>query len=229
MPADGVVLQPMEKSAGLSDRESSTSARRRLRQTWVFALNFIKHPRMVGTFAVSSPALVRRLLGGVDWAARRRIVEFGPGVGTITGAVLKTMSVDARLLAIEMNTDFVRELAIRFPDPRLAIVNGSAAELKRNLADHGWPDADLVISGIPFSTMPASVRDSILDAVACSLAPDGQFLVYQYANHILEPLRERFEVVERETEWRNLVPVRLFRCSRPRTVSGETERANPSS
>lgn len=229
MPADGVALQPMEESAGLSDREGSMSARRRLRQTWVFALNFIKHPRMVGTFAVSSPALVRRLLGGVDWSTRRRIVEFGPGVGTITGAVLKAMSADARLLAIEMNTDFVRELAARFPDPRLDIVNGSASDLARDMARRGWPAADLVISGIPFSTMPAGVRDGILDAVAGSLAPDGQFLVYQYANHILAPLRARFEVVERETEWRNLVPVRLFRCSRPRTVSGETERVAPSS
>ena len=218
----------MEESAALSDRDGSTSARGRLRQTWVFALNFIKHPRMVGTFAVSSPALVRRLLGGVDWATRRRVVEFGPGVGTITGAVLKAMSQEAGLLAIEMNTDFVRELGRRFPDPRLAIVNASAADLERELAGCGWPDADLVISGIPFSTMPVAVRDGILDAVAGTLAADGQFLVYQYANHVLEPLRARFAVVERETEWRNLVPVRLFRCSRPIVEPHKTERSTPS-
>lgn len=219
----------MDESAGLTARTGSPSTRRRLRQAWVFAVNFIKHPRMVGTFAVSSPALVRRLLDGVDWSKRRRVVEFGPGVGTITGAVLDAMAPEARLLAIEMNTDFVRELALRFPDPRLEIVNASAADLEGELAARQWADTDLVISGIPFSTMPAYVRDGILDAVAQSLAPEGEFRVYQYANHVLEPLRARFAVVERETEWRNLVPVRLFRCRQPLTGTGETERSAPSS
>lgn len=219
----------MDESAGMTAGTGSTTARRRLRQAWVFAVNFIKHPRMVGTFAVSSPALVRRLLEGVDWSARRRVVEFGPGVGTITGAVLEAMAPEAKLLAIEMNTDFVRELALRFPDPRLEIVNASAADLARELATRNWPDADLVISGIPFSTMPTQVRDGILDAVAASLAPAGEFRVYQYANHVLEPLRARFAVVECATEWRNLVPVRLFRCRQPLAAAGQTERPAASS
>lgn len=219
----------MDESAGLSSRERMESSRGRLRQAWVFALNFIKHPRMVGTFAVSSPALVRRLLDGVNWATCRRVVEFGPGVGTITGAVLKVMPADARLLAIEMNTDFVRELALRFPDPRLDVVNASAADLERELAARSWSAADLVISGIPFSTMPAEVRNSIMDAVAASLAPEGEFLVYQYGNHVLEPLQARFAVVEREIEWRNLVPVRVFRCRQPLRVDGQPERRSPSS
>lgn len=214
----------MDESADVTSREDPASIGGRLRQTLVFALNFLKHPRMVGTFAVSSPALVRRLLQGVDWSRQRRIVEFGPGVGTITGGILKAMAPEAGLLAIEMNTDFVRELERRFPDPRLHIVNASAADVQAQLARLGWPEADLVISGIPFSTMPAQVRDAILDAVAAMLAPDGQFLVYQYANHVLQPLRQRFAVVERESEWRNVVPVRIFRCRQPFAPAAEPER-----
>lgn len=206
----------MEKEAGLSDTERSTTAPTgALRRAFLFAVNFIRHPRTVGTFAVSSPALVQRLLDPVDWARCRHVVELGPGVGTITRAILDAMPRSGRLLALEMNADFVRELRRGFQGDQLTVVHGSAADLERHLADNRFGTVDLVISGIPFSTMPSSLRERTLDIVARSLAPEGLFLVYQYANHVLEPLQRRFADVQREVEWRNLVPVRIFRCSRP--------------
>lgn len=209
----------MEKPAGVSDTERSTTASAgTLRRAFLFALNFLKHPRTVGTFAVSSPALVQRLLDPVDLTRCRYAVELGPGVGTITRGMLDAMSPAGRLLALEMNEDFVRQLGRDFRDERLTVAHGSAADLEQHLRDHRIARVDLVVSGIPFSTMPAAVRERTLDAVARSLAPEGMFLVYQYANHVLEPLQRRFAVVERESEWRNLVPVRIFRCSRPYPV-----------
>ncbi|MBX3725548.1 MAG: methyltransferase domain-containing protein [Xanthomonadales bacterium] len=196
--------------------ERSTTAREgALRRALVFALNFVKHPRMVGTFAVSSPALVRRLLDSTLWSEARRIVELGPGVGTITAAMLARMAPAARLLAIEMNRDFVAELGRQFPDPRLHVAHGSAADLHLHLREAGFDRVDLVVSGIPFSTMPPAIRDRTLDAVAATLAPAGCFLVYQYSAKVLPHLARRFAVVEREREWRNLVPVHVFRCRRP--------------
>lgn len=207
----------MEDRARLSDTECSTAAPGGgLRRALIFIANFLKHPKMVGTFAVSSPALVQRLLDPVDWQCCRHAVELGPGVGTITRAILEAMPASARLLALEMNADFVRELGRSLPDDRLTLVHGSAADLVRHLADARVPPVDLVVSGIPFSTMPATIRDQTLDAVAASLAPGGSFVVYQYANHVLAPLQARFARVERSQEWRNLVPVRIFRCSQPR-------------
>lgn len=183
----------------------------RLRRGLLFVLNFLKHPRMVGTFAVSSPALVQRLLRDVDWSACRTIVELGPGVGTITEAILRRMPADARLLAIETNLDFVAELRRTLADPRLTVVHGSAAELHRHVeAGRG---VDLVVSGIPFSTMPPPVREAVLSEVDAALSPHGRFLVYQYSGRVLPLLRRRFRVLAREVEWRNLVPMRLFRCA----------------
>lgn len=187
----------------------------RLRRALLFALNFFKHPRMVGTFAVSSPALVQRLLAPVDWQQCRTVVELGPGVGTITRALLAAMPARARLIAIETNADFVRELRMALPDPRLQVVAGSAAELDRHLHELGVGAVDVVVSGIPFSTMPAQAREDTLDAVAGALGERGQFLVYQYSAMIREPLRQRFHQVHSEREWRNLVPVHLFRVSQP--------------
>lgn len=206
----------MEEPAGLSDMERSTAAPGgALRRALIFVVNFIKHPKMVGTFAVSSPALVQRLLEGIDWDRVRSVVELGPGVGTITRALLDAMPPSSRLIALEMNADFVGELRRGLPDPRFTVVHGSAADLTAHLATHRVGVADLVVSGIPFSTMPAQVRDQTLDSVAKSLNSDGCFVVYQYSDHVQEPLRKRFGRVDRELEWRNLVPVKVFRCRDP--------------
>lgn len=206
----------MTKPVKWSDMERSTPATGgTLRRALLFLATFVRNPKMVGTFAVSSPALVRRLVSLVDWTRCHNVVELGPGVGTITRGLLDAMPDAGRLLALETSADFVAELGRSLPDPRLIAVHGSAEGLASHLSQVQMGAVDLVVSGIPFSTMPAHVREGILDAVAASLAPEGCFLVYQYTGHVEEPLRRRFAQVERTLEWRNLVPVRIFRCRQP--------------
>lgn len=193
----------------------------RLRRGLVFAINFLKHPRMVGTFAVSSPALVQRLLAPVDWSTVRTVVELGPGVGTITRAIMDALPPGGQLVAVEMNSDFVRELRRQMPDTRLTVVHGSAADLEQHLANLELDTVDLVVSGIPFSTMPPTVRDQTLDAVANVLNKKGEFLVYQYSRQVGSQLEDRFDKVDREREWRNLVPIWLYRSRGARSRTGQ--------
>ena len=86
---------------------------------WLFATNFLKHPVMLGSIIPSSRRLIRTLLAPVDWERARYLVEYGPGVGTITRQILERMHPDARLLALEINQDFVRYLQSAIDDPRL--------------------------------------------------------------------------------------------------------------
>jgi len=55
----------------------------------LFARNFFKYPSMLGSVVPSSRFLVKDLMGQIDWERARVLVEFGPGVGTITREVLK--------------------------------------------------------------------------------------------------------------------------------------------
>jgi len=57
----------------------------------LFSRNFLKHPRMLGSVIPSSRFLVNRLLRQVDWSRARTIVEYGPGVGTITSHLLRRL------------------------------------------------------------------------------------------------------------------------------------------
>ncbi len=54
----------------------------------------------------------------VDWQKAKVVVEYGPGVGTITQEVLKRMRPDATLIAIELNPNFFRVLEAEIHDPR---------------------------------------------------------------------------------------------------------------
>ena len=167
---------------------------------------------MLGSLIPSSRFLVDRVLGQVDWQRARTIVEYGPGVGTLTGEILRRLRPDATLVAIETNGDFVRYLQRTVGDRRLQVVEGSAAEAHTVLAARGLGHADYVISGIPYSTMPAQVRDQILRTTHDVLHPDGAFLVYQFTRAVLPYLRNTFALVDQRFEPRNIMPARLFFC-----------------
>jgi phospholipid N-methyltransferase len=191
----------------------------------LFAQNFVKHPKMLGSVIPSSRFLVNRLLGEVDWPRARVILEYGPGVGTFTREILRRMSPDGALIVFETNGDFVRFLRRRIDDPRLQVVHGSAADAGAVLRERGVSHADYVISGIPYSTMPAEVRDSILQTTGAALRPDGVFLVYQFTRAVLPSLMEVFGSVREEFEPRNVMPARLFYCrTGPHHRERETER-----
>jgi len=202
-------------AAPLSVPAPAPSGPQRWHGALVFVANFLRHPLQVGTAFRSSRALVRRIADGSPWPRYRRVLELGPGVGTVTAALLQRLPADARLLAVEANPHFVAELQRTLPDRRLLLLPGDAADLPDLLARHTPGCFDAVVSGIPFSTMPIATRRTVLDAVVAALADDGELLVYQHSALVLPLLRERFDAVAAETEWRSLVPMRVFRCRRP--------------
>jgi phospholipid N-methyltransferase len=199
----------------------------RSRQVLLFGRNFIKHPRMLGSLIPSSRFLVNHVLSEVDWNRARVILEYGPGVGTFTAEILRRMGPDAVLVVLETNTDFVRFLRRRFKDDRLHIIHGSAAEADAALAGLGFDHADYVVSGIPYTTMPPELRETILRKTHAVLHPNGAFLVYQFTRSVLPYLREVFRLVHQDFEPLNLMPARLFYC-RHQVENGNGQRSNGS-
>ena len=164
----------------------------------LFARNFFRHPRMLGSIVPSSRFLIKQLLEPINWGRARVIVEYGPGVGGITAEVLRHMRADATLVAIEMNPDFVRYLGEAITDKRLRVVQGSAADVDDILRRFGFLRADYIISGIPFSTIAAPVREQILRKTHDVLEPGGAFLVYQFSTRVLQDLKRVFGYVGRK-------------------------------
>jgi phospholipid N-methyltransferase len=197
----------------------------RRNQLLLFALNFFKHPKMLGSLIPSSRYLTDRLLRRIDWKRARVIVEYGPGVGTFTAEVLQRMYPGATLVVIETNEDFVRFLQESLPDPRLHVVHGSAEDVGSILARLGCGAADYVISGIPFSTMPEDLRDRILGATRAALRAEGQLLVYQFSTKVEPHLQRVFRHVHRDFEPLNVLPAQVFYCTRNGTPVDQARKA----
>jgi phospholipid N-methyltransferase len=177
---------------------------------WQFLRGFLKNPVMVGSIIPSSRVLIEKMLAPVDWANTKLFVEYGPGVGTFTRPVLEHLGSDAKLVTIDTNPDFTRFLRESIDDPRLITVNGSAADVERILADQDLGSADYVLSGLPFSTLPAGVGEDIAEATAKVIRPGGAFLVYQFSPKVLDFIKPHFDPIRRGFEWINVPPATLF-------------------
>jgi phospholipid N-methyltransferase len=184
----------------------------RSEQILLFGRNFIKHPKMLGSLIPSSRFLVNKVLNEVDWARARVFLEYGPGVGTFTTEILRRMRPDAVVIALETNADFVRFLRGKIHDDRLHVVHGSAADADKALARLNLSHADYILSGIPYTTIPADVREVILRKTHALLHPNGAFLVYQFTRTVLPYLQQVFESIQQDFEPLNVMPARLFFC-----------------
>jgi phospholipid N-methyltransferase len=165
---------------------------------------------MVGSIIPSSRLLIERMLKPVDWDNTKLFVEYGPGVGTFTRPILEKMGDDAKLIAIDTNSDFINYLGKSIDDDRLVPVTGSAADVEQIIRDQGFDFADYVLSGIPFSTLPPGLGDDIAAATAKVVRPGGAFLVYQFSPKVLNFIKPHFDRIERGFEWVNVPPATLF-------------------
>lgn len=175
-----------------------------------FLRGFLKHPVMVGSVIPSSRALIARTLEPVDWVHTKLFVEYGPGVGTFTTAILDKLAPDATLVTIDTNDEFTDYLRETVPDPRLVAVTGSAADVRKILADRGLGQADYVLSGLPFSTLPPGVGPRIAAETAGALRPGGAFIAYQFSPKVRDFMAPHFGRIDRAFEWRNVPPASVF-------------------
>lgn len=200
-----------DKKNPVSTRASGASF---LSQWGMFFRQFVKHPGMIGSIIPSSQALVDAMLDQVDWHNTRLIVEYGPGVGTFTRPILDRLHPDATLLAIDLNLDFVAWLESQIDDPRLKVVHGSAADVRRFIRQAGHRHADYVLSGIPFSTLPPGVGEAICAETRTALRPGGEFLIYQYSRYVRRLVDPVFPAVSDRLLWRNIPPCRMIRAQK---------------
>ena len=179
----------------------------------LFVRNFLKYPAMQGSLIPSSHFLVNGMLRQVDWERARVLVEFGPGVGTMTREILRRMHPDATLVTIELNAEFVHFLQDEISDPRLRVVHGSAADVLQILRNLNFYLADYIISSLPYAAMGDAIRRGIMQESRRVLSSDGSLLFFQYTTAILPSLRSSFSSVRQEFELLNFPPALILNCT----------------
>ncbi len=175
-----------------------------------FFRSFLANPRAVGAILPTSKRAVRDMLDMANLKQARVVVELGAGTGVYTEEVLKRLRPDARFLAFEIDPELVSTLSGRFNDPRLRIIQGSAEHVEEYLEGE---KVNVIVSGIPFTSLPIQVRKNIFKEITQILAPDGVMVAIQYSTMVQRDLERYFASVRRRLSPLNVPPAFLFACS----------------
>lgn len=201
---NGSELAEERRSARLMRRVS-----RALGPAGVFFQGFLEHPRMVGSIIPSSRSTIDKMLAPVNWDECKLFVEYGPGVGTFCQPVLDRLPRDGELLVIDTNPLFIDYLKKTIGDSRFHPVLGSAEDVEEIVRSLGHEQADYVLSGLPFSTLPEGVGPAIAAATHRVIRPGGAFLTYQFSAVARDLTARYFDRVETGMTWLNVPPCLL--------------------
>jgi len=182
-----------------------------LKESALFIKHAFKSPKEVAYLFPSSPWLIRAVAKNANLAEAMRVIELGPGIGGTTKGLLKEMHQDAHLITVEINQKFAQHIEKSIVDERLTVSAEGAQNLPDILKHQGWDAVDVVISGIPFSTLPDGMDKAIMAAVHKALKPGGMFLAYQFRDHVSKVANPFFGAPKvNKTEYKNLPPMRIY-------------------
>lgn len=174
--------------------------------------NVIKDPK-IASITPTSQSGVREICSKIDFRNRVVIVEYGPATGVFTEYLLKMMSDDSLLIAVELNSNFANYLKENISDPRLKVHHDNAQHIDSIMSSYG-KKADYVISGIPFTLIPDESRREIVKKTHDILHDGGKFIAYQAFfqkdKYLLDHLKEQFSAVEDKYFLKNIPPMRVY-------------------
>jgi phospholipid N-methyltransferase len=111
-----------------------------------------------------------------------RILEVGPGTGSVTRALLRTLLPEDRLDAVEINPRFVALLKQRFDQEwefafhreQVQVIHAAVEELP------GQGLYDAIVSGLPLNNFSAGQVRKVFRTFARLLRPGGTLTYYEY-------------------------------------------------
>ncbi len=147
--------------------------------------------RKVAAMAPTSQFAVRKICRYIDFSQDHAFVEYGPGDGVLSKAILARMSPQSSFVGIETNYGFIKELE-KISDPRFTAIHDSAENVS-NIIRH---PADIFFSSIPCTFLSQSARRNLIRNTFDLLAPGGMFIVFQYSPLMKRHLEETFGNVQ---------------------------------
>jgi phospholipid N-methyltransferase len=179
-----------------------------------FLRAWLAAPLRVAAIAPSGPALARAITAEIG-PESMPVIEFGPGTGVFTQAILDAGVTHDRLVAVEAGANFAALMRERFPQVRL--VEGSAGDLT-DIALFGPGQAGAVVSGLPILSMPKPVVRAILSKAFSELRPGGAMFqfTYGYRCPVADAVLDEFGLTARRTAtvFVNAPPASVYRIER---------------
>src|SRR5262245_60182079 len=142
-----------------------------------------RHFRNTGALLPSSRFLARALASPLSGSRQSwRILEVGPGTGSVTREILRRLHPGDHVDAVELNNHFVQRLNLSLHhDPRfiphrhqVRIIHGPVEALP------GEAQFDFIVSGLPLNNFPVALVREVFKAYSRLLKPGGVLSYFEY-------------------------------------------------
>lgn len=177
-----------------------------------FLKEFLKDRQMVGAVHPSTRFLGEKMIENLDFENARLLVELGPGTGVFTEMIIEKMHPEAKLLVFELNDEFFDALTHKIKDRRVQLIHDSAEYISKYLSEEEQKQVDAVISSLPLTVFPDSLRKKVIDVAYDCLKEDGVYRQFQYSLHARKLLESRYKKVKITFTVRNFPPAFVYTC-----------------
>ena len=155
-----------------------------------FINSVLRSPASIGAVAPSSKTLARHMVKDFNIETGQHVLEFGPGTGPFTRALINEIPNKDAYLGIERDPRFVQHLAVHLPDMR--VIEGSAEDVCEIIQQENIKNVKAIISGLPFASLSATVQDNVINALDRLVTPGCIFRTFQYVHAYPFPSAVRF-------------------------------------
>jgi len=195
-----------------------------------FTLGVLENYVTTAAVAPSSRYLAQAMLEPLPLSRTRVAVELGAGTGVMTQGLLAALPREATLFAFEINPRFQQFLRRKFTDPRLVLIDASAATVGEELRNRGIAQVDAAVSSLGITYMSFKKRHAIMGGLTSFFTEQTVFTQYHYVHGLLpwyqiedgrlqrfdavDLLKQYFRTIERKFVWLNVPPAFVFACRR---------------
>lgn len=151
-------------------------------ETLLFFKEFFLNKQSIGGVKPSSKFLAKEIASCVGhFKGPKRVLEIGPGTGTITEEILKNLGKDDFLTIVEINPQFAKLLRSKKTEweqedncPHIEILNMDFLIFDSN------EKFDAVIAGVPFNNFPIEIIEGFIKKIK-SISKEGSlFAFFEY-------------------------------------------------
>lgn len=171
----------------------------------LFLQKLFRQPTTNASITPSSRYLARAMIKGIDFSHVRTIVEFGPGTGVFTKAIIKKAHPECSILCIEYEEAYV-ELLNRDFGKRIIIEHGSVLDIEQILHKHNIARPDLIISWLPFSVYTVE----LMKTLETYINKWTIFRWFSYTPHQFRDIYKELPLEQKAFVLRNIPPAFVF-------------------